>query len=101
MKVNCWEHKNCGREEGGVKVEELGVCPAFTAAKVNGVNSGFNAGRACWAVSGSFCGGQIQGSFAEKFENCIKCDFYGIVRKEEGENYVRSIDIINLMESED
>jgi hypothetical protein len=27
-KLNCWEVKKCGREPGGVKVKELGVCPA-------------------------------------------------------------------------
>jgi len=25
---NCWEYKKCGREPGGIKVHELGVCPA-------------------------------------------------------------------------
>lgn len=94
MKVNCWEHKNCGREEGGVKVAEFGVCPAFTETRINGVNGGINAGRACWAVTGSFCGGAIQGTFAEKFTNCIKCDFYGIVRNEEGADYIRSNEIV-------
>jgi len=28
MKQNCWEYKNCGREEGGKNIEQLGVCPA-------------------------------------------------------------------------
>jgi hypothetical protein len=26
---NCWEFKNCGREIGGIKVKEMGVCPAL------------------------------------------------------------------------
>ncbi|MGE5174112.1 MAG: two-CW domain-containing protein, partial [Betaproteobacteria bacterium] len=27
-KLNCWEHKKCGRQPGGHKVAELGVCPS-------------------------------------------------------------------------
>jgi len=27
-KLNCWEFKKCGRQPGGPKVAELGVCPA-------------------------------------------------------------------------
>ena len=31
--INCWEVKKCGREPGGAKVAELGVCPASTGNK--------------------------------------------------------------------
>ncbi|MGD0283853.1 MAG: two-CW domain-containing protein, partial [Dissulfurispiraceae bacterium] len=27
--MNCWEFKKCGREMGGVNIEQLGVCPAY------------------------------------------------------------------------
>lgn len=84
MKKNCWEHKNCGRESGGKKVGELGVCPASTETSVNGVNGGKNAGRVCWAVSGTFCGGKTQGTFAQKKMSCLTCEFYKDVRNEEG-----------------
>ena len=50
-KQNCWEFKKCGREPGGVKTAELGVCPAATTEKANGLNSGRNGGRACWAIA--------------------------------------------------
>ena len=33
MKKNCWEYKKCGREVGGAKVKDLGVCPAATNSK--------------------------------------------------------------------
>lgn len=29
-RTNCWEYFKCGREPGGSKVDELGVCPAAT-----------------------------------------------------------------------
>lgn len=83
MAKNCWEYKNCGREPGGAKANELGVCPAATAAEFAGTNSGKNAGRYCWKVAGTLCGGVVQGSAAAKVGNCLKCEFLQAVRKEE------------------
>jgi hypothetical protein len=82
-KKNCWEAKGCGREPGGARCEELGVCPAASEPSLDGVHGGTNAGRTCWAVAGTLCGGSIQGSFASKFGDCEKCEFYRSVRKEE------------------
>ena len=59
MKQNCWEYKKCGRQPGGSKVAELGICPVAVENRTDAVNGGKNAGRACWAVTGSFCGGKI------------------------------------------
>ncbi|MFC1746205.1 two-CW domain-containing protein, partial [Candidatus Riflebacteria bacterium] len=63
--MNCWEYKNCGREEGGAKAEELGVCPAYP-----------DHGQDCAQVAGTFCGGVVQGGSKDKIANCIVCDFY-------------------------
>ena len=82
-KLNCWEFKKCGREPNGVKSKELGICPASNETRVNTLNKGKNAGRCCWAVAGTLCGGKIQGTLAEKVGNCTKCDFYNLVIKEE------------------
>ena len=82
-KKNCWEVKKCGREIGGSNVDELGVCPVANAKDYNGVNDGVNAGRTCWAVAGSLCGGEVQGTFVSKIESCMKCDFYLLVVREE------------------
>ena len=90
MKKNCWEYKGCGREEGGRNVKDLGVCPVSTETKLDGVHGGKNAGRACWAVAGTFCKGEVQGTFALKYKDCEKCDFYQTVRQEEGVRYVFS-----------
>ncbi len=83
-KQNCWEFKQCGRESGGANVEELGVCPAATDEQLRGVHDGKNAGRACWVVAGTFCEGEPQGTFVEKYASCTQCDFYDLVLKEEG-----------------
>lgn len=86
MKQNCWEYKNCGREIGGSKVSELGVCPAAIEKRTNGIHGGKNGGRVCWAISGSLCGGKVQGTFASKMNNCMVCEFYKFVFKEESKS---------------
>lgn len=87
MKTNCWEFMKCERQPGGSKVDEFGVCPAATEVKADGINQGSNGGRACWAITGTLCEDKVQGEFAVKLGNCIACDFYKLVRKEEGENF--------------
>ena len=75
-KLNCWEFEKCGREPGGVNADELGVCPAGVEKKLDGAHGGKNAGRACWVVAGTFCDGEIQGTYASKETSCIHCDFF-------------------------
>ncbi|MBI4688072.1 MAG: hypothetical protein HY756_09905 [Nitrospirae bacterium] len=82
--MNCWEFKQCGREPGGEKVHLLGVCPATTDESSEGINDGKCGGRICWAVAGTFCGGIVQGSFAQKQVSCMACEFYKRVKEEEG-----------------
>lgn len=81
---NCWEIMQCGREPGGTRVDELGICPSATERAFDGVNQGYNAGRFCWAVTGTLCGGDVQGTFAEKALDCMQCMFYAQVVREEG-----------------
>lgn len=97
MKQNCWEFKKCGREPDGEQSRELGVCPASTEQRTHGVNQGINGGRACWAVSGTLCGGEIQGAFAQKLGNCLRCEFYEKVRAEESNNFVTAKEILNVL----
>jgi hypothetical protein len=82
-RLNCWEYKKCGRQPGGYKSAELGICPVTTLQTLHGVHGGENAGRACWAIAGSLCGGKIQGTFAQKLNNCWRCEFMNLVKKEE------------------
>jgi hypothetical protein len=93
-KQNCWEYKNCGRQQGGPKTGELGVCGASSERRANGINGGRNGGRACWAIAGTLCGGKVQGSFASKVINCMKCEFYQLVGAEEGPNHQSAKEII-------
>ena len=100
MKVNCWEFKKCGRELGGKKSLEFGVCPASKEVRLHGVHHGKNAGRACWVVAGTLCGGEIQGTFGKKFKSCEQCDFYQKAKTEEREHFKLSITLLgNLRES--
>lgn len=87
-KKNCWEVLNCGRQPGGHKEKELGVCPAAIEYKFNKVNHGVNTGRFCWVIAGTFCNNEIQGSFAQKKVTCLECEFFKKVRDEEGEEFV-------------
>lgn len=64
-RLNCWEFMKCGREVGGAKAQELGICPAYP-----------DHGRHCAHIVGTLCGGEVQGSFARKFINCLKCPFF-------------------------
>ncbi len=82
-KLNCWEFKKCGRQPEGPHVQDMGLCPASTEEALDGTHDGVNAGRACWVVAGTYCKGQVQGAFAQKFKNCEACDFYKLVRSEE------------------
>lgn len=83
VKKNCWEYKVCGREPGGKNVGELGICPVAMYGELDSVHDGKMAGRACWVVAGSLCGGKVQGTFAQKIANCLRCDFYAVVKTEE------------------
>jgi hypothetical protein len=84
--LNCWEFMKCGREPNGGCTDVLGVCPAAMDKTFDGINRGKNAGRICWAVAGTSCGGSIQGSFAEKRESCTTCPFYREVQEQEGQH---------------
>ncbi|HUU69563.1 MAG TPA: hypothetical protein VM186_08565 [Planctomycetota bacterium] len=91
-KKNCWELKKCGREPGGSKTGEFGPCPASTdkaADKLNGGgNGGGNGGRICWAITGTLCGGKVQGTFAQKRLSCVSCTVLATVKEEEGRQFV-------------
>jgi len=85
-------------------VHDKGVCSAAIEARLDGLNDGDNAGRACWVVPGTLCSGRICGSFDEKYSTCRKCAFYELVQEEEGAAYVhytRLLVILAERESEE
>ena len=57
--------------------------PLFSLSYM-GVNGGVMGGRVCWAISGTFCGMQVEGSEAVRFISCFVCDFFTQVLQEEG-----------------
>jgi hypothetical protein len=85
-KKNCWEFMNCGRHPGGPRSQELGICPVSTHDELHGAHGGKNAGRACWVIAGTLCGGKVQGAFAQKLSNCWRCDFFNEVKREEDDS---------------
>jgi serine/threonine protein kinase len=83
-RLNCWEFMGCKRGPGGAEADANGTCVAAMDSSYDGINTGKNAGRICWAVAGTCCGGEIQGTFAEKRDSCTSCPFYRLVQEEEG-----------------
>ncbi len=59
-KIQCWEFMKCGRD-----MDATIKCPAYP-----------HFGRICWVVAGTLCEGKVQGTFAQKYEDCRKCEFY-------------------------
>ncbi|RJQ52587.1 MAG: PAS domain S-box protein [Nitrospiraceae bacterium] len=51
----CYEVKNCSKT----------ACPCYGKEAVR-----------CWQIAGTFCGGEIQGAFAQKYGNCKKCNVF-------------------------
>lgn len=100
--MNCWEFKKCGREHGGKNVKSLGVCPASTEKRADGINRGKNGGRACWAIAGTLCRGMVQGGFGDKAIDCMRCRFYKQVWIEErGGDYKLPNEILEILEKAD
>ncbi|MEN8262181.1 MAG: two-CW domain-containing protein [Nitrospirota bacterium] len=97
-KLNCWEFEKCGREPGGAKVTEHGVCPAATETAANGINEGKNGGRICWAIAGTFCKEKVKGKFAKEKFSCMSCDFFKLVDEEENINDYEILTPVQLKE---
>jgi len=85
---NCWEIKECGRASDGPKAEELGEC----IASVEGL------GHSCWAIAGTLCDGVVQGTIAQKEENCTKCDVFRLYNRATG---VHGMTVITTYSQED
>ncbi len=77
--INCWAFTNCGREPGGSRADDLGVCPAAADGRFDGLNGGTNAGRICWAVAGTFSPGRLQCILADRARPCRTCRFFKLV----------------------
>jgi len=71
----------CGREPDRNNITELGTCTAATDNFLNGINFGTNGGRICWALVGTICAGEVQGTFAKKFASSRDCEFHKLIWK--------------------
>jgi len=82
--LNCWEFKKCGREIGGEKTLEQGVCPVAMEIRADGIHNGKNGGRCCWVITNSvFDEKTAHGFCLKKIQECRTCDFYLFVQKSE------------------
>jgi hypothetical protein len=97
-KFNCWEYKKCERIRGGSKVNEFGICPAYSEERTDEINDGKNGGRACWVITGTLCNGDKHGIAADNFFKCMKCDFYKLVQNQQGKNFKSAKDIYTSIE---
>ncbi|MDA8078759.1 MAG: hypothetical protein M0Z79_07440 [Nitrospiraceae bacterium] len=90
---NCWEFFNC---------KDIPTCPVPKETRLNGIHSGKNAGRACWVVAGTLCGGNKQGSHIDKEHGCLQCKFYNTVKEEEfekPEGFRLSMSLVQILKS--
>jgi predicted RNA-binding protein YlxR (DUF448 family) len=83
-KINCWEYKGCRKEEND-RLLSRQKCLVPEMSMYDGINSGKNAGRACWLVADTTCNGDVQLTFSHKLKTCAQCDFYRKVKEEEGD----------------
>ncbi len=60
----------------------------------NGINGGKNAGRLCWLIAHTMCKGEAETTFAEMIKACGDCDFYKLVKEEEGNKMMLPLDIL-------
>jgi hypothetical protein len=57
--VKCWHYNNCGHGKDS-------LCPAVDQ----------NAGKSCWLVVKTLCGGEVHGKHTERIKSCEGCSFY-------------------------
>jgi signal transduction histidine kinase/HAMP domain-containing protein/ActR/RegA family two-component response regulator len=60
--LSCWDSKSCENE----------ACPAY----------GHGDSLRCWEIAGTFCQGEVQGTFAQKIGDCRKCEVYQCARSD-------------------
>lgn len=58
-KKQCWHYNDCGHEKDA-------LCPAVHQ----------KAGRSCWLVPKTLCGGAVHGRHARRIKSCNGCGFY-------------------------
>jgi hypothetical protein len=95
--INCWEYKKCGRGMDEPEKHKEGVCPVAKETRLDGLHGGTNAGRACWVIAGTSCDNDFQGSFSQKVFDCLECNFYQIVMREEHSDFHHPGSILEML----
>ncbi len=58
----------------------------------------------CWQIAGTFCGGNVQGAFTDKFDNCAECPTYKFATADPiyqiGESFNNMMHILELQHAE-
>ncbi len=79
----CYEVKNCKKTEC--------ICYGKEATR-------------CWQVAGTFCGGKIQGAFAQKYGNCLRCEVFNAATSDSiselGEQFNNMMHVLELKNRE-
>ena len=57
--MHCWNYNDCGHGKDS-------LCPAVDE----------KAGRECWLVAKTICGGNVHGKHTERIKSCEGCSFY-------------------------
>ena len=57
--IKCWTYNNCGHGKDS-------LCPAVDQ----------KAGRSCWLVAKTLCGGKVHGNQTKRIKSCEGCAFY-------------------------
>lgn len=69
--IRCWERLACANKD----------CPSYGRLR-------------CWAVAGTFCHGEVQGTFAQKIGDCRQCVVY---RESCGDEVYELVEVFNQM----
>lgn len=67
-----------------------GHCREFLLLDRRSVNEGERSGRICWLVARTMCKGDTETTFEEMIKVCGECDFYKLVKEEEGKGLLLS-----------
>jgi two-component system NtrC family sensor kinase len=58
----------------------------------------------CWQIAGTFCGGEVQGAFAQKYKTCSECEVYKYATSdpiyEIGEQFNNMMHVLELKNKE-
>ncbi len=74
--MRCWEIKRCGREVGGARVDEYGVCPVSRMMSDHNGDVEEADVVLCWRETNTLCGVVYGGAGAVKMMHCSDCEYY-------------------------